>query len=182
MYIEYPPMLSGDGQSQLNQLRSYLFRVTDSLNFLLTEAAKAEDEAKEEKEVKDEAVLSIPKGSRLIARFTDGWTVGHNASEALGANLVAVNDFYLFYAVVSGGDGLNPVIVPLFRHGNLLKGSSTAVVESDPITFMIEATVLGNDITLKSARYAKLGEDGTSWMTLPGLTGYNVRQLYAIIF
>lgn len=179
MYIEYPPMLSGDGQSQLNQLRSYLFRVTDSLNFFLTEAAKAEDEAKEEKH---EGVISIPKGSRLIARFAEGWDVGHNASEALGANLVAVNDFHLFYAVVSESDGLDPVIVPLFRHNNLLKGSSTAVTESDPITFMVEATISGNDITLKSARYAKLGEDGTSWMTLPGLTGYKVRQLYAIIF
>ena len=181
MYIEYPPMLSGDGQSQLHQMRSYLFRMADMLNYFITENGKSADEKEEELKL-SEAAETIPKGSRLIAHFSDGWDVGHNASEAYGANLVAVNDFYLFYAVVSGSDGLNPVIVPMFRHGNLIKGSSTAVVESDPITFMVEATVSGSDVTLKSARYAKHSEEGNSWMILPGLTGYNVRQLYAIVF
>lgn len=176
MIFEYPPMLTGDERDQIRQMRSYLYRMVDNLNFMLSE----DESAKEDTPVTEEA---IPKGDRLILSEDTGWGTNHAVSEYEVHNLTAVNDFHLFYGVISANDDVsNPVIVPVFRYGNKLMGSVTTVSPeaAAACTFMIKATIEDNDITLNLCRYWNHKEN--AMVTIPDGLGYKLRRFYAIVY
>lgn len=176
MIFEYPPMLTGDERDQLRQMRSYLYGMVDNLNFILAESA-------EDAEVSPVTEEAIPKGDRLILSEDTGWGMGHKVSEYEVHNLTAVNDFHLFYGVISANDDMsNPVIVPVFRYGNKLMGSvTTPSTEVGAVcTFMIKATIVDNDITLNVCN-CRNHEAGTTVM-IPDLFGHRLRRFYAIVY
>lgn len=182
MNIEYPPTLSGSDRDMILQIRSYLYRTAEMLNIMLVSdtGGEAENSAGYTEE--------IPKGARLILSSDDGWKRGTDASSVAGANLTGINDFYMYFAVISSGGTSEPVIVPLFRYGNTISGSVTTMTSASdyPITFVVgmDLSVSGGipSMVLSEAYYIRHTDSGNDHFNLPGtLTGHYVRQLYALV-
>lgn len=174
MFIEYPPMLTGNNEVDVGRMRNYLYGVVDMLN-------RSEEDLAQEKDLP--AAREDVRGFRKIYS-SDSSGITQDGKIPCG------NDDYrahMYVAVIDAPGEINTGFVPviMLRRGGDICGSALWNTSAGLVNFNVRIKTNGSVYTVKQATYINLSNENDSG-TLPGgegsaADGYTIRELYAVV-